>query len=160
MPTQKKKTFGVLCVEKNRIHCISQLFLCGMFISNVPPPSKIVSLNQGYKMILLREPSQVWSKKTIYFHWPSWSSEFRFSSLAHLRIKHCHHACNYSMKVISRNKHWKESRLSLAIIYFSGGSLARWIRVIYIFIWLYNKNIFDSSKVYFFNYKANPNIID
>lgn len=96
--------------------CSSQQFLCGMFISIVPLPCNTVSLNQGYKMILLREPSQVWSEKAIYFHWPSWSSEFRFSSLAHLRIKHCHRACNYSMKVISKNEHWKGVKLSLEIL--------------------------------------------
>lgn len=125
---RRRKLFGISCVEKNCICCTGQLFLCGMFISNVPLPSKIVSLNQGYKMILLREPSQVWSRKAIYFHWPSWSSEFRFSSLAHLRIKHCHHAGNYSMKVISRNEHQKGKRLSLAMLYFSTGKWARWIR--------------------------------
>lgn len=126
----EEENFLVSLVWK-KLHLLYKLFLCGVFISNVPLPSKIVSLNQGYKMILLREPSQVWSKKAIYFHWPSWSSEFRFSSLAHLRIKHCHHACNYSMKVISRNEHQKRNRLSLAMLYFGTGDLARWKESIY-----------------------------
>lgn len=130
----EEENFLECLVWKKKKKCIcstGQVFLRGMFISNVPLPSRIVSLNQGYKMILLREPSQVWSKKAIYFHWPSWSSEFRFSSLAHLRIKHCHHACNYSLKVISRKEHWKGNRLSLAILYFSIRQLARWTGSIY-----------------------------
>lgn len=110
---------------------MSQLFICGMFISNVPLTGKTVSLNRGYKMILLREPSQVWSKKVIYFHWPSWSSELRFSSLAHLRVKHGHHACNYSREVISRNEHRKGNGLPLATLYFSRGELARGIGGMY-----------------------------
>lgn len=117
--------WNLLCGKENCICCTSRLFLHGMIISNVPRPSKIVSLNQGYKMILLREPSQVWSKKAIYFHWPSWSSEFRSGSLAHLRIEHCHHACNYSMKVVSRKEHQKGNRLCLAVVCFRTGEWAR-----------------------------------
>ena len=130
---RRRKLFGISSVgkKKNCICCTSQLFLCGMFISHVPLPSKIVSLNRGYKMILLREASQGWSKKAIYFHWPRWSSEFRSGSLAHLRTTHCHHACNYSVEVISRKEHQKGDRPSLAKLYHRTGELARWIQSMY-----------------------------
>lgn len=43
--------------------CSSQQFLCGMFIRIVPLPCNTVSLNQGYKMILLRSQAKSGQRK-------------------------------------------------------------------------------------------------
>ena len=70
-----EESFGDLLCEKkkkkNFICSTSQLFLCGMFISNVPLPSKIVSLNQGYKMILLRSQAKSGQRKLFIFTDPA-----------------------------------------------------------------------------------------
>ena len=57
--------------KKNSSAVQASYLFVGMFISNVPLPSKIVSLNQGYKMILLRSQAKSGQRKPFIFTDPA-----------------------------------------------------------------------------------------